>query len=155
MFITYGTLKLGMADRLPGLFHVVTEFAHFDYVPLIPLGSVLVFERTIDQFALKRRGWDSCPTESLPAGPIEQHVLEQLNSLSKVEQPNESALTAPLSAELRVAWKILKSRGGSLNSKQAWLLLDQLVDRAEYHGGTNEMSITFRSEPLCAMHNNH
>jgi hypothetical protein len=53
MILIFGTSKFGKTDRLPGLFHVVTEFAHLYYVPLIPLGSTLVMEGTNDQFGLK------------------------------------------------------------------------------------------------------
>ena len=44
MFIVFGQNKYGKVDRVPGLFHVVTEFFHIYYVPLIPLKSYLMFE---------------------------------------------------------------------------------------------------------------
>lgn len=49
--IIYGTTNAGKVDEVPGgMFHVVTQFGHLYYIPLIPTGSYLVFEKTSDGF---------------------------------------------------------------------------------------------------------
>lgn len=42
--LIWGTLCCGKTDRVPGLFHVTTRFWHFWFIPLIPVGTVLVLE---------------------------------------------------------------------------------------------------------------
>jgi hypothetical protein len=39
----YGTHYLGKINVVPGLFHVATKFFHINFVPLVPLGSAIVF----------------------------------------------------------------------------------------------------------------
>jgi hypothetical protein len=48
MFIVWGTTHAGKVDEVPGLFHVVTQFGHLYYVPLIPTGSYIVLEKNAD-----------------------------------------------------------------------------------------------------------
>lgn len=43
MIVFFGTRLYGKADQVPGLFHVATEFFYVQFVPLIPVRSVLVF----------------------------------------------------------------------------------------------------------------
>lgn len=54
MLIIFGTRLYGKVDEVPGLFHVATNFAHVWYLPLIPLGSHVVVERTSE-------GWQGVP----------------------------------------------------------------------------------------------
>jgi hypothetical protein len=42
MLVIWGTGRYGKVDRCPGLFHVVTSFAHFWLVPLAPIRSYVV-----------------------------------------------------------------------------------------------------------------
>lgn len=44
MFIALGTRLYGKVDRVPGLLHVATRFFYFQYIPLVPLESVIVRE---------------------------------------------------------------------------------------------------------------
>jgi len=44
MILIYGESKYGKVDRVPGLFHVVTSFAHLYYLPLIPIGTFVRVE---------------------------------------------------------------------------------------------------------------
>ena len=46
MIYVVGSRLYGKCDEVKGLFHVATKFGHFDYIPLIPMGSWLVFEKT-------------------------------------------------------------------------------------------------------------
>src|SRR3954470_304932 len=48
MVIIWGTTHAGKVDEVPGLFHVVTQFGHLYYIPLIPTGSYIVLEKNSD-----------------------------------------------------------------------------------------------------------
>lgn len=49
MVIIWGTTQAGKVDEVPGgMFHVVTQFGHLYYIPLIPTGSFVVLEKTAD-----------------------------------------------------------------------------------------------------------
>lgn len=50
MVIIWGSGVYGKVDEVPRLFHVATKFGHLYYVPLIPLGSVVVLENSGDNF---------------------------------------------------------------------------------------------------------
>jgi hypothetical protein len=54
MIIIWGSRLFGKVDDVPGMFHVATKFGHLWYIPLIPMGSHLVFAKT-DQ------GWRGAP----------------------------------------------------------------------------------------------
>src|SRR5262245_19176349 len=54
MILIYGSRLYGKTDEVKGLFHVATKFGHLWYLPLFPLGSHLVFERT-------ENGWRGVP----------------------------------------------------------------------------------------------
>jgi hypothetical protein len=46
MFVIFGTRCFGKVDHVPGLFYVSTRFFHINFVPLIPLGSYIIFDGT-------------------------------------------------------------------------------------------------------------
>lgn len=48
MIIIWGTTHAGKVDEVPGLFHVVTQFGHLYYIPLIPTGSYVVLDKNPD-----------------------------------------------------------------------------------------------------------
>jgi len=48
MVIIWGTTHAGKVDEVPGMFHVVTQFGHLYYIPLIPTGSYIVLEKNND-----------------------------------------------------------------------------------------------------------
>jgi hypothetical protein len=48
MVIIWGTTHAGKVDEVPGMFHVVTQFGHIYYIPLIPTGSYIVLEKNSD-----------------------------------------------------------------------------------------------------------
>jgi len=51
MVIVWGTINAGKVDQCPGgMFHVMTQFGHVYYLPLIPTGSFLVLEKNADGF---------------------------------------------------------------------------------------------------------
>jgi hypothetical protein len=45
MLIISGTGMYGKVDQVPGLFHVETQFFHIQLVPLVPVGSYLIFDK--------------------------------------------------------------------------------------------------------------
>jgi hypothetical protein len=48
MVIIWGTTHAGKVDEVPGMFHVVTQFGHLYYIPLIPTGSYIVLDKNSD-----------------------------------------------------------------------------------------------------------
>jgi hypothetical protein len=44
MIIIGGSSLYGRVDKVPGLFHVATQFAHIFWLPVIPLGSIIILE---------------------------------------------------------------------------------------------------------------
>jgi hypothetical protein len=54
MIIIWGARLYGKVDEVPGMFHVATKFGHVWYIPLIPMGSHIVLERT-------GQGWRGLP----------------------------------------------------------------------------------------------
>ncbi len=48
MVIIWGTTQAGKIDEVPGMFHVITQFGHLYYIPLIPTGSFVVLEQLPD-----------------------------------------------------------------------------------------------------------
>lgn len=57
----HGERMYGYADRVPGLCYVATQFWHFNFVPLVPLGSYLVMEGSEGEkgFQGKRIGFNA------------------------------------------------------------------------------------------------
>jgi hypothetical protein len=53
--IIVGVRNFGGTDQVPGLFHVQTRFFHFDFIPLVPLGSYLMIDvRSMNDARRKR-----------------------------------------------------------------------------------------------------
>jgi len=44
MFFIFGQRNFGKCDRVPGVFYVVTQFFHINFLPLIPVSTYLVLE---------------------------------------------------------------------------------------------------------------
>ena len=80
----------------------------------------------------QRRGWDSCPSKSVPARAIERLVVEQIGQLS----PDEPALENFVSL-----WTDLAPEAQAR-------VLRQLIERVDYDGAAGKLAITFRPEGL-------
>ena len=84
-----------------------------------------------------RRGWDTCPSKSLPAGVIEQFVIDQLLApgispgIEDIDECPRQDLT-----ELALRWD-------TLNRSQRHDALHRLVRRVEYEGATGTVRLTF------------
>jgi hypothetical protein len=50
MLIIYGSRLFGKVDVVPGLFHVETRFGHLWYIPLVPIESFIVFNKSGDSW---------------------------------------------------------------------------------------------------------
>jgi hypothetical protein len=50
MVIITGQKPYGKCDVVPGLFYVATWFFHFDYLPLVPMGTRLILNQTGDTY---------------------------------------------------------------------------------------------------------
>jgi hypothetical protein len=48
MVVVWGSRLYGRVDAIPGLGYVATQFGHFDYIPLIPMGSHFVLAQDGD-----------------------------------------------------------------------------------------------------------
>lgn len=58
MIIIWGERLMGKVDHVPGLFHVATRFGHLWYIPLIPMGSYIVFGQDGTKFQGVKLGLD-------------------------------------------------------------------------------------------------
>jgi site-specific DNA recombinase len=86
----------------------------------------------------QKRGWHTCPSKSVPAGEIERFVVEQVRNAAKSDTPSPED-DHVLGTALRLfdhAWD------GSSPLEQAELL-HRLVQRVDYDGATETVSITF------------
>jgi site-specific DNA recombinase len=77
----------------------------------------------------QKRGWQTCPAPSLPAGPIEDLVIRQLQRLAPAVTPEEFA----------AVWQALPL------AEQA-RLLQRLVEHVDYDAAQQTVSIAFRPD---------
>jgi hypothetical protein len=54
MIFIWGARLYGKVDEVPGMFHVATKFGHLWYIPLIPMGSHIIIEKS-------SQGWRGKP----------------------------------------------------------------------------------------------
>jgi site-specific DNA recombinase len=86
----------------------------------------------------QQRGWHTCPSKSVPAGEIERFVVEQVRNAAKNDRPSprdDHAVGTAL-RHLDDTWD------GSSPLEQAELL-HRLVERVDYDGTAQTVSITF------------
>jgi hypothetical protein len=81
-----------------------------------------------------RRGWQSCPAPSLPAGPIEGLVVEHIQRLA----------TEAAAQDFAPPWQALPP------CEQA-RVVQRLVERVDYDGTQQRVSITFREDSRTAL----
>ena len=82
----------------------------------------------------QKHGWQSCPAPSLPAGPIEELVVRQIQALAPAVAPEAFVAVwqaLPLAEQARV--------------------LQRLVERVDYHAAQQTVSITFRADASTAL----
>jgi site-specific DNA recombinase len=98
----------------------------------------------------QQRGWHTCPSKSVPAGEIERFVVAQVRNASKDaarapdrEQLEGDDVETPLPA-LDRAWD-------SLSSVEQARLLHALVQRVDYDGAAQTVSITLHPPAVPAL----
>ena len=82
----------------------------------------------------QKQGWQSCPAPALPAGPIEELVVRQIQALAPAVAPETFVAVwqaLPLAEQARV--------------------LQRLVERVDYHAAQQTVSITFRADAGTAL----
>jgi site-specific DNA recombinase len=85
----------------------------------------------------QQRGWHTCPSKSVPAGEIERFVVEQVRNAGKdLGRQQEGEHVQAAIHRLDGAWD-------SLPSLEQSRLLHQLVERVDYDGAAQTVSITF------------
>jgi site-specific DNA recombinase len=92
----------------------------------------------------QQRGWHTCPSKSVPAGEIERFVIEQVrNAAKEPPQPPDQEHMAGRPASTALAG--LDKAWDSLPSLERARLLHRLVERVDYDGAAQTVSITFQS----------
>jgi len=107
----------------------------------------------------QKRGWDQCPSKSIPAGQIETFVVEQICSigsdpslLAQARQRDETRPTEPAEEcsadEVRAALASFNSVWSTLPPQEQARIVDLLVERVDYDGGKETVSISFQPTGL-------
>jgi site-specific DNA recombinase len=79
--------------------------------------------------AAQKRGWQGCPSKAVPAGEIEQFVLEQIHQRGR--QVEGDAFT--------VVWE-------KLSSVEQAQMTARWIERIDYDGGSGTVAITFHTD---------
>ena len=95
----------------------------------------------------QKRGWDNCPSKSVPAGEIERLLIEQTRTFLRdpanptlVEQTHENAGAMDLSA--------FRAMAESLTAQEQARMVQLVVQRVDYDGSRNKVSTTFQPAGL-------
>ncbi len=78
----------------------------------------------------QKRGWDQCPSKSIPAGEIEKYVVQEIDFVRRGNNRDAESLGVD------PAWQTLAPH------EQAHAI-GQLLQAVHYHGGTGKLSIQF------------
>jgi len=89
----------------------------------------------------QQRGWHTCPSKSVPAGEIERFVVAQVRSSAK----DRAGTISPeqLGDTAGAAWRRLDTSWDNLSSLEQARLFHQLVERVDYDGAAQTVSIRF------------
>ena len=89
----------------------------------------------------QQRGWHTCPSKSVPAGEIERFVVAQVRSSAK----DRASTISPeqLGDTAGAAWRRLDTSWDNLSSLEQARLFHQLVERVDYDGAAQTVSIRF------------
>lgn len=95
----------------------------------------------------QRRGWNTCPSKSLPAGQLESYVLDQLRGVALKELTLHPLSQDEVSVEIIQYWN--KFITGSISSNESlFKVLQHTIDRVDYHGGTREITVTYHQDRI-------
>jgi site-specific DNA recombinase len=113
----------------------------------------------------QKRGWKTCPSQSLPAEQIERFVVEQIRALAQdperlgkmlneiqfsgavADEKAQSKTTLELETQNRLS-SIVDERWEALTTPEQCLALQTLVERVHYDGASNNVSLTFQVSGL-------
>jgi site-specific DNA recombinase len=100
----------------------------------------------------QKRGWDLCPSRSIPAGQIEAFVVEQIGAIARDPALFDQAVTGDdEKAERRTALASFASVWPTLQPQDQARVLDLVVQRVAYDGGKETVAITFHPTGLEAL----
>ena len=114
----------------------------------------------------QKRGWEQCPTKSIPAGQIEAFVLQQIAGLGRdavlcadlitedrdKDQDGSGAWASPgRPEEVRAALAALAADWHLRPPEDQAQVVDRLVQRVEYDGGKETVAIRFRPQGIQAL----
>jgi site-specific DNA recombinase len=114
----------------------------------------------------QKRGWDQCPSKSIPAGQIEAFVVDQIGSVArdlalfdqivteaygKDEGRRIESEVQRCQAELRAALTTVEARWQTLMPQEQARVLDLLVQRVDYNGAKETVAITFHPTGFAAL----
>ena len=109
----------------------------------------------------QKRGWNTCPAKSIPAGQIEAFVIEQIRAIGKdpalvqatlveTNDPNTSRVDERdrehrtiAEAEVQRALAVFDLRWDSLAPREQARLIALLIARVDYDGAAGKVSILF------------
>jgi len=95
----------------------------------------------------QRRGWNSCPSKSLPAGQLEGYVMDQLRGIAVQSIPLETSSHEDLPFGMTPLWNEFIA-GSSTSNQGLFKVLQHTIDRVEYHGGTREITVTYHQDRI-------
>jgi site-specific DNA recombinase len=121
--------------------------------------------------AAQKRGWDRCPSKSVPAEILEAAVVEQIRGLghnpdalrallSHESMPDgapDSAATTPpngaclAEAEVAAVLAALATRWEAWPPAEQARLVSRLVERIDYDGAAGQVAVTFHATCLLAL----
>jgi hypothetical protein len=114
----------------------------------------------------QKRGWDQCPSKSIPAGQIEAFVVEQIGGIGCDRALFDSAGADANGKDegrrngLEVEARENEVRAGLATFDAVWptrtpedqtRVLDLVVQRVDYDGGKETVAITFHASGLEAL----
>jgi len=113
----------------------------------------------------QKRGWDQCPSKSIPAGQIEAFVVAQLGGIGREPTPvdlvvagteqeagrSSAAAVERCADESRVALAGFGVVWPTLTPEEQARIVDLVVQRVAYDGGKGTVAITFHPTGLEAL----
>jgi len=103
----------------------------------------------------QRRGWDSCPTRSVPAAEMERFIVDHIRRvgrdpgliktvLTNARRKNGAALRTLKAADLARALERFDPVWDALNPQERVRIVRLLVERVSYDGESGTVAVTFR-----------
>jgi site-specific DNA recombinase len=113
----------------------------------------------------QKRGWDQCPSKSIPAGQIEAFVVEQVGGICRDPSPvdrvvadhdkdegrSSAAAVERCADEIRTALTTFDLVWPTLPPAEQARVMDLVVQRVAYDGGKQTVAITFHPTGLGAL----